>query len=120
MLVYTINLYTAGKLGLDALDITYATATTARALAPSGRLVLAIQKGKLTTGEYEKMYFETLDKAREAGLFEAIFSGKSIIYLGCYCRPDQFCHRNLLAKYLKIHFGATLCGEVTCRKDLDD
>jgi uncharacterized protein YeaO (DUF488 family) len=36
---------------------------------------------------------------------------RSSVTLGCFCRPEDFCHRLLLANYL-VHLGAIYKGEI--------
>jgi len=114
MKVYTVQISVANILNLpNVIDITAASASGhARTLSPTWDMVNKVKKGKITADEYEKRYFDILNRALTMGIFEEVFPDKEATYhLACYCIPGQFCHRHLLSKYLNTHFGAIRCGE---------
>lgn len=73
--------------------------------APPSRTLGKYKRGMITPQEYEKEYFESLDKENDHIIMtlhqlEVLSKGKDIILL-CYEKPTKFCHRHLFADYCK-------------------
>lgn len=98
--------------GLDRIDITVKSAIYPwNVFAPTWAMVMAYKN----TGD-ESVYTEAYNKIiagaftlHEKELWELIHSDRTIT-LVCFCRPDDFCHRVLLAKHFEA-LGATYYGE---------
>jgi hypothetical protein len=75
------------------------------------RTILAVGdeqlESKQSSGKWEMAWWHTCKLPDEAE--EAMW--KLVAILTCYCRPDEFCHRHLLAKYLEA-CGAVYGGEL--------
>lgn len=100
--------------GPDRLDITVkGKDKLGRYFAPSWEMVQNLKKGKITQDEYLAMYhvlISNLYKTRPE-IFQALLSREQVI-LVCFCAYGDFCHRFVLADYLK-QLGATYHGEIT-------
>ena len=69
--------------------------------APDWSYVRACQTGKITDEQYTKKYHQDMlasYHANKAAWLEVL--NKAELVLVCFCRPDKFCHRHLLVKYL--------------------
>lgn len=82
-------------------------------LAPTWAMVMGFKDKTLTEEKYTRMYDEMLERSRELhpAFWEALFRLEKIA-LGCYCKPETFCHRYLLVAYLEKHAKASYKGEV--------
>ena len=85
--------------GPDALDITVKSGSP---FGPTWYMVYGIKYGKITEDEYASMYHEILQTRYERNpeVFEELLSRKQVTLL-CYCPPGRFCHRVLLAEWLR-------------------
>ena len=109
-LVYTTTVYWRKPKDLKLIDVTVKSAAPEfRCVAPTWDMVLAYKHGKMSESEYTKLYLGILEKNRSEIL--AAFTEPDIA-LACYCRPNTFCHRVLLAKWLEENAGYTYAGEV--------
>jgi hypothetical protein len=85
---------------------------TYRLLAPPLGLARAFKRGGVTQAEYEEIYNWYLDRLKPD---ETAWEIESLVddgtdkvpdlYLCCWCRPGQFCHRHLVAKWLHDNLG---------------
>ena len=109
-----LRIYTAqyNYSGTDKIDITAKSATYPwNVFAPDWNMVMNYKK----TGDkqvYIEKYEDICEKAFEAfkkELTDLIFSNR-IITLVCFCKPDNFCHRVLLAQWFAKK-GALYIGE---------
>jgi len=98
--------------GADRLDVTMKTNNSlGKALNPgSWDLVMGYKNGKISEEQYIEKYIKRLNEAHPIVWDEL---GKySRVTLVCFCRPGDFCHRVLLAKYLEEKLGANYRGEI--------
>lgn len=97
--------------GVKAIDTTIKTGF--KQLAPTWTMVLGIKDKSLSSEKYTQMYHDMLECSRKAhpAFWEALFRQEKIA-LGCYCKPDTFCHRYLLVAYLEAHANAKYKGEI--------
>ena len=70
---------------------------TVLSVAPSWDLVTGIKSGTITAEEYADAYFKQLDKLGEEKILLMFEDGDILL---CYEKPEDFCHRHLLAKWL--------------------
>ncbi len=74
-----------------------------KSLAPPWTLVDEYKKGNLTPTAYQEIYFRevlnSLDPHIVATYMKSLYPGKNVTLL-CYEKPRDFCHRNLVAKWL--------------------
>lgn len=70
-------------------------------LAPSPRLLKAYKEGKVDEAKYAEVYKSRLTEKRLAKFKEFLdgFRGEHV-YLLCYEKPEDFCHRHLVADWL--------------------
>lgn len=81
--------------GIDYVHVPY--------LAPTQELLSDYRQGRVSWGTYEKRFVDLM-KARR---IESVLS-RDVVDNGCLlCSEDQphHCHRRLVAKYLKEHWG---------------
>lgn len=101
------------KADLVPVSIAYGTPVwymgeTCFELAPSRKLLVSYKKGLVDQEEYTKQYLQflkTVDWSLTIGkLFDISdkHQGKDLV-LCCFEKPDDFCHRHLLAEYLTKH-----------------
>lgn len=97
--------------GVKFIDTTVKTGF--KELAPTWAMVLGYKDNSLSPEKYTQMYHLMLERSREThpAFWEALFRQKKIA-LGCYCKPDTFCHRYLLVAYLEEHANANYKGEI--------
>lgn len=70
-------------------------------LFPPFQLVLDYKSGKITEEQYTVVYLKHLDNA---GInFELAKEKLQGCILLCYCAKGKFCHRHVLADYLRKH-----------------
>lgn len=86
-------------------------------LAPPWIIVDSIKKGKITQAQYTEMYIEHLNKLgvrylRE--LIEGLMEKYNPILL-CYEKPTDFCHRHILAEWIKSNLNIE-CKEYLINK----
>lgn len=75
-------------------------------------MILGFKNMRLSEEKYTKLYYELMRKSYKDNKKEwkELLERKSVI-LCCYCHPDNFCHRYLLAKILE-KMGAIYKGEI--------
>lgn len=74
-------------------------------LYPGWDIVTLYKKGELTEEMYKKKYFDKLSLLRKEEILEklkvfSIENGNRDIVLLCYERPEDFCHRHIVAEWL--------------------
>lgn len=74
------------------------TGRTYSALAPTWEIVMGVKQGTITNEEYTRRYKLILSKLDPHTIANDL--GDSTIML-CYESPDKFCHRHLVADWLK-------------------
>lgn len=71
-----------------------------RLLAPSWELVDGIKKGKITEAQYTEQYRQKLDALGEQKILSVLHEGDVLL---CWEATGKFCHRHILADWLKEH-----------------
>lgn len=69
-------------------------------LAPSAILLHGFRKRKISEKEYSKRYVEGLDALGIAAVEGFLRDGMTLL---CWEGPGKFCHRHLLAEWLRGH-----------------
>lgn len=75
--------------------------------APSPELLSGYKSGEISADKYTEIYLNQLNRDEVYSHIIALkdkYENKSIILL-CYEAPDDFCHRHVLAKYIKDNYG---------------
>ena len=84
------------------------TGETCFELAPDRKLLKGYKAGEISQEEYTKQYNAFLKTVNWGEAIEKLYtisdkhSCKDLV-LCCYEKPDDFCHRHLLAEYLTKH-----------------
>lgn len=103
MKVYTIQMAQwrlAKEKGIPLVDITVKSGM--QALAPTWRMVTLLKAGAISEQEFAELYLEKLRDDDWANREEwTKLMSNDTMALACYCRAGEFCHRYLLADYLK-------------------
>lgn len=76
---------------------------------PDWKIVEDIKSEKISQKEYIKLYLEQLikiDKSKYEKLIQ--FGTEHDIILLCYERPELFCHRHILSKFINIKFNQNI------------
>ena len=106
--VFTSNILYEGE---DRLDITVKSGI--REFAPTWDLVNDYRTERITQNDFISQYIRMLNVSyienREA--WDSLLA-KARVTLVCYCDPDVFCHRQILAEYLQQRFKARYTGEI--------
>jgi hypothetical protein len=116
--IYTINIRTAKKLGLDYDDITAGSGGGKTPFQPAWDFLKAYQEGHINDEEYT-LYFMDLMRERfkeDRGAFNDYFDG-GLRLIACYCKAGDFCHRLLVAELIAAGFHYEYGGEITSRSD---
>ena len=86
-------------------------------VAPPHKLISEYKAGRLSVEEYSKQYIQYLDNNVKWGKvmkklkeISAKNDNKDLV-LCCYEKPEDFCHRHLLAKYLNENIDEVDCIE---------
>ena len=102
--IYTIQIKPATKEVLDKqnkelFDITVKSNKTP--FSPTWDMVWGVKQGTMTEAQYTELYREMMLNLmkRNPEVWDN-FKNQSDWVLGCYCKPDQFCHRHLLKDYI--------------------
>jgi uncharacterized protein YeaO (DUF488 family) len=81
-------------------------------LAPSKELLLNYKSGKVTKEEYIKIYIEGIEEIENTKKFKRLLEKlKEVnergydIFLLCYEKKGDFCHRHLLSDFLNKKYG---------------
>jgi len=74
---------------------------------PTWHMVWSYKNGAMSQDEYTKIYAEMMTRSllKSPEKWNAILKSGSVT-LGCYCPPGVFCHRLLLAEYLRQYAEA--------------
>jgi len=106
LIVYTAQYRYNGE---DRLDITVRGKDPfGRIFAPTWEMVNGYKNKTLSEKDYIRKYDKIINDVSIIA-WDHIFSLKKIT-LVCFCKPETFCHRVLLAKKLE-EMGATYKGE---------
>lgn len=107
--------------GLGRLDVTVkGKDPLGKIYAPTWDMVSGIKAGVLTETDYTIRYRELMRK-RYFNNYEQwvkpLLSNPELIVLICFCGPDKFCHRHLLADYMSkvakaLGIEVNLIGEI--------
>ena len=114
MPVYTAQYRYAG---FDRLDITVkGKHPVGKVLAPTWDLVINLNNGRITRDEYTSRYVALLYQRlqhTDAALFNFIIKRAMMadITFVCFCPPDTFCHRVIVAQLFHSQFGIAYNGE---------
>lgn len=85
--------------GLDRLDITVkGQDPLGRWFAPTWDMVMGYKNGIISESEYKRLYNNILVKIPTYIWTE--LTKRERITLVCFCKPNTFCHRVLLANYM--------------------
>jgi len=107
MVITTTQLYSANAKflagsGYNVIDITVKSGI--RMFAPTWDMVMGHKDGNMSEAEYTSIYHNMMKRSyvNNKASWEALLLTLSTkpIALACFCRPDNFCHRNLLKGYL--------------------
>lgn len=71
-----------------------------RLVAPGWSLVSSYKDGKVTEEEYTEAYRAMLDKLGERLILASLKDGDVLL---CWEKPTDFCHRHVLAQWLREH-----------------
>lgn len=73
-------------------------------LAPSYSLIQAIKTGAITEEEYTEAYKRMLSKLDKQEILSKLseFGDSNKLVLCCYEKPEDFCHRHIVADWLGI------------------
>lgn len=99
--VYTSRVFKYS--GPNKLDI---TAKGGSEFAPTWDMVWGIKRKQMSEEEYENRYRKMIRREQLERLLK-----RKVVVLCCYCRPEEFCHRFLLAEMLQ-ELGAQYRGEI--------
>lgn len=96
--------------GSDRLDITFKTGD--KTFAPTKELVYGYKYHGLSEDAYKSQYIQLMTKSYIDNRFrwDQILMMDTIVFV-CYCPPNMFCPRLLLAQ-LFTQLGAEYCGEI--------
>ena len=104
--VYTSQYKYRGK---NRLDITVKTGK--KIFAPTWDMVMGIKHGTMSYEEYTRKYYQLMRKSYKENKNEwNELLNKDEVVLVCFCKPNDFCHRYLLA-YILAKLGAVCRGE---------
>lgn len=76
-------------------------------VVPDPDLVYGLKRGEITVEEYEERYYAML-MFRKDFISENVpylLLGESDVVLLCYEKPEDWCHRHILARFLKEQFN---------------
>lgn len=102
--------------GPDRLNITaLAQDPVGKYFAPTWDLVTRFKKHEIFEEEFESLYRGQmhLSQLERPDRWQELLSRERVI-LVCFCRPDRFCHRFILANILEKQ-GAQALGELPVR-----
>lgn len=107
--------------GVEWLDTTVKTG--ASVFKPTWSMVMGWKNKEITDDQYTVMYRQLMERSWQENKdvwLQTLETDRLV--LGCFCPPDTFCHRRLLAKMMvkvaQIHLGrmATYHGEIVFNK----
>lgn len=75
-------------------------------VVPDADLVFGMKRGEITKEYYEEQYYKMLLDRKEqiASNIPYLKNGERDVVLLCYEKPEDWCHRHILARYLKEQF----------------
>ncbi len=75
-------------------------------VVPDPDLVFGMKRGEITKEYYEQKYYEMLLSRKEQieNNIPYLKNGEKDVVLLCYEKPDDWCHRHILARFLNEHF----------------
>jgi len=120
MLLYTIQIPVAKRLGLDKdsryIDITVKSGD--KAFAPTWKMVMGSKQDRITDEEYTNQYTELMRQSYKVNRerWNEVLNLDEVI-LACYCKADSFCHRYLL-KDMLVKCSAEYIGEIRTLADI--
>ena len=77
-------------------------------LAPSKQLLHAMKDGLISEEQFTQEYVKQLNKLCKLPNLLSYCSQYDIVVFLCYEKPSDFCHRHILADYLKTHYNIEL------------
>ena len=75
-------------------------------VVPPAEIVFGYKRGEVSEDDFEGIYYDMLLSRKtqiKDSLDNMISQGRDIVLM-CYEKPDQFCHRHVLAKFLNEQF----------------
>lgn len=95
------------------------TGATAIELSPSADLLYQYKNGFVDVEQYTARYFRELDK-RVVNVYlkqwEKLANNTKGVVLLCYEKPNDFCHRHLLADFMNKEYGFNIT-EIDVKKE---
>lgn len=75
-------------------------------VVPDADLVFGMKRGEISKEYYEEQYYKMLLSRKDwiAENIEFMRNGEKDIVLLCYEKPNDWCHRHILARFLKDQF----------------
>ena len=72
--------------------------------APSVELLTKFKNGEVDESQYKTLYLSELN--RQKSMIDTIvkFANLDNVVMVCYEKPNKFCHRIILAEYLKLNY----------------
>lgn len=83
---------------------TWFTGECCPALAPRATLLDAFKHGTVSESEFEKEYMRELDELDVKKIVEDAAGDRDVV-LCCFEKSSDFCHRHILALYLRRNYG---------------
>lgn len=76
-------------------------------VVPAPELVYGMKRGEVTPEEYEERYYSMLMFRKDfiAENVPYLLQGEKNVVLLCYEKPNDWCHRHILARFLREQFG---------------
>ena len=95
--------------GPNRLDVTAKQKTP---FSPTWSMVNRFKNGTINQEEYSKLYTDLMNKSytKNYNNWYDVLNLNNVTFV-CYCTPNSFCHRFLLAQYFEI-LGAKYYGEI--------
>ena len=95
--------------GLDRFDITAKQKTP---FSPTWSMVNRFKNGTINQEEYSNLYADLMNRSyiTNYNSWRDVLNLNKVIFV-CYCNPNGFCHRFLLAQHFES-LGAKYCGEI--------
>lgn len=106
--IYTSDIHYRGN---NKLNVTKATGIVT--FAPTWNIITGLHQHTLSETEYQEQYLDTmkLSYKTNTSMWQSMILDKDEVVLCCYCLPNSFCHRYLLAAILK-GMGCKYQGEL--------
>lgn len=108
-----LELYTAQYRysGIDRLDITAKSTDFGIVFAPTWEMIMDYKRGSLSEEQYTILYNNLMVQSclKHDKEWNTLLNC-NVVTIVCFCKPGDFCHRLLLAKYLE-KLGAHYVGE---------